>query len=133
LNLDYFTHHATGISMTWQEGAPVVQPFHSRQLEQLLVDSDRGEWSESATQQVLQYLQKIQQLGAAAGAMHTGQPGTVRPETELNQLTGLFHAMLAKIARLEKGAQEARDRLLPQVNVGVRSLQMRRAYSGGAQ
>jgi hypothetical protein len=65
--------------------------------------------------------------------MHTGQPGTVRPETELNQLTGLFHAMLAKIARLEKGAQEARDRLLPQVNVGVRSLQMRRAYSGGAQ
>jgi|GEM_PF-3473775 len=104
-----------------------------RQLEQLLVDSDRGEWSESATQQVLQHLQKIQQLGAAAGAAQTGQSGTARPEAELNQLTGLFHAMLAKIARLEKGAQEARDRLLPQVNVGVRSLQMRRAYSGGPQ
>lgn len=104
-----------------------------RQLEQLLVDSDRGEWSESATQQVLQHLQKIQQLGAAAGAAQTSLSGTARPEAELNQLTGLFHAMLAKIARLEKSAQEARDRLLPQVNVGVRSLQMRRAYSGGAQ
>jgi len=104
-----------------------------QQLEQLLVDSDRGEWSESATQQVLQHLQKIQQLGAEAGAAHSGRPGVARPEAELNQLTNLFHAMLAKIARLERGAQEARDRLLPQVNVGVRSLQMRRAYSGGAQ
>lgn len=104
-----------------------------RQLEQLLADSDRGEWSESATQQVLRHLQKIQELGAAAGAAHAGQPGGARPEAELNQLTSLFHAMLAKIARLEKGAQEARDRLLPQVNAGVRSLQMRRAYSGGTQ
>jgi hypothetical protein len=104
-----------------------------QQLERLLVDSERGEWSESATQQVLQHLQKIQQLGAAAGAAQSGKPGAPRPEAELNQLTNLFHAMLAKIARLEKGAQEARDRLLPQVNVGVRSLQMRRAYSSGAQ
>ncbi len=36
LNLDYFTHHKTGISMTWDDGSPVVQPFHSDQLEQLL-------------------------------------------------------------------------------------------------
>ena len=102
-----------------------------RQLEQLLADSERGEWSESATQQVLGHLTQIQQLGAAAGAAHASQPPGLRPEEELNQLTNLFHAMLAKLARLEKGAQDARDRLLPQVNVGVRSLQMRRAYSGG--
>lgn len=104
-----------------------------RQLEQLLKDSDRGEWSETATQQVLAHLQKIQELSSAAGAAQGSDPTGTRPETELNQLTNLFHAMLAKIARLEKGAQEARDRLLPQVNVGVRSLQMRRAYSGGIQ
>lgn len=115
----------------WLEEILAQYQLVDQQLEQLLADSDRGEWSESATQEVLRHLQKIQELGAAAAATHSRQPGVARPEAELNQLTSLFHAMLAKIARLEKGAQEARDRLLPQVNVGVRSLQMRRAYSGG--
>ena len=32
LNLDYFTHHKKGIEMTWRDGAPVVQPFHSQRL-----------------------------------------------------------------------------------------------------
>jgi carbamoyltransferase len=32
LNLDYFTHHKQGIRMSWNEGAPVVEPFHSDQL-----------------------------------------------------------------------------------------------------
>jgi len=36
LNLDYFTHHKTGIRMTWNNGAPVVQPFHSRLVEREL-------------------------------------------------------------------------------------------------
>ena len=36
LNLDYFTHHKSGIRMTWNDGAPVVQPFHSPLLEQRL-------------------------------------------------------------------------------------------------
>jgi carbamoyltransferase len=33
LNLDYFTHHANGVRMTWNDGAPVVEPFHSKRLE----------------------------------------------------------------------------------------------------
>lgn len=33
LNLDYFTHHKRGIKMSWNDGAPVVQPFHSALLE----------------------------------------------------------------------------------------------------
>ena len=36
LNLDYFTHHKQGIAMTWDEGAPKVEPFHSQVLEDLL-------------------------------------------------------------------------------------------------
>ena len=36
LNLDYFTHHKHGIRMTWNDGAPVVQPFHSPLLEREL-------------------------------------------------------------------------------------------------
>jgi carbamoyltransferase len=36
LNLDYFTHHTQGIAMNWDNGAPIVQPFHSPALEQLL-------------------------------------------------------------------------------------------------
>ncbi|MEQ1841032.1 MAG: carbamoyltransferase C-terminal domain-containing protein [Verrucomicrobiales bacterium] len=33
LNLDYFTHHKKGIRMNWNDGAPVVEPFHSERLE----------------------------------------------------------------------------------------------------
>jgi carbamoyltransferase len=36
LNLDYFTHHKHGIRMTWNGGAPIVQPFHSERLEREL-------------------------------------------------------------------------------------------------
>ncbi|MEB3226071.1 MAG: carbamoyltransferase C-terminal domain-containing protein [Synechococcus sp.] len=36
LNLDYFTHHIKGISMTWEAGAPKVDSFHSAALEKLL-------------------------------------------------------------------------------------------------
>ncbi len=36
LNLDYFTHHEQGIAMKWDDGAPTVEPFHSRELEKLL-------------------------------------------------------------------------------------------------
>ncbi|MBA4445330.1 carbamoyltransferase [Cylindrospermopsis raciborskii CS-506_D] len=36
LNLDYFTHHQQGIAMKWDDGAPLVQPFHSPELEKLL-------------------------------------------------------------------------------------------------
>uniref|UniRef100_A0A7C2P226 Carbamoyltransferase n=1 Tax=Schlesneria paludicola TaxID=360056 RepID=A0A7C2P226_9PLAN len=36
LNLDYFTHHRQGIRMTWNDGAPIVQPFHSPRLEREL-------------------------------------------------------------------------------------------------
>ncbi len=32
LNLDYFTHAAKGISMSWDKGAPVVEAFHSERL-----------------------------------------------------------------------------------------------------
>ena len=33
LNLEYFTHHKNGIRMAWNEGAPIVEPFHGRKLE----------------------------------------------------------------------------------------------------
>jgi carbamoyltransferase len=36
LNLDYFTHHKQGIKMSWNGGAPMVEPFHSPRLEQEL-------------------------------------------------------------------------------------------------
>ena len=36
LNLDYFRHHKDGISMSWNNGAPQVTPFHSELLEKRL-------------------------------------------------------------------------------------------------
>jgi carbamoyltransferase len=36
LDLDYFTHHKQGIRMTWNDGAPIVAPFHSPLLEREL-------------------------------------------------------------------------------------------------
>jgi carbamoyltransferase len=36
LNLDYFAHHKQGIRMSWNDGAPVVEPFHSPLLEKEL-------------------------------------------------------------------------------------------------
>ena len=36
LNLDYFNHHKKGISMIWDNSAPKVDPFYSRQMENLL-------------------------------------------------------------------------------------------------
>ncbi len=36
LNLDYFTHHKQGIRMSWNDGAPIVEPFHSQRLEKEL-------------------------------------------------------------------------------------------------
>jgi carbamoyltransferase len=32
LNLDYFTHHRSGIQMAWADGAPTIQPFYSQKL-----------------------------------------------------------------------------------------------------
>lgn len=32
LNLDYFTHHKRGVKMKWNDGAPLVEPFHSQKL-----------------------------------------------------------------------------------------------------
>lgn len=32
LNLDYFTHHKRGVRMKWNDGAPMVEPFHSQKL-----------------------------------------------------------------------------------------------------
>ncbi len=36
LNLDYFTHHKRGVRMTWNDGAPIVEPLHSERLEKEL-------------------------------------------------------------------------------------------------
>jgi carbamoyltransferase len=33
LNLDYFTHHKRGIRMSWNDGAPTIDPFYSARLE----------------------------------------------------------------------------------------------------
>lgn len=32
LNLDFFTHHKNGVKMKWNDGAPIVEPFHSQKL-----------------------------------------------------------------------------------------------------
>jgi carbamoyltransferase len=34
LNLDYFTHHARGVDMTWSGGVPVIGPVYSPRLEE---------------------------------------------------------------------------------------------------
>jgi carbamoyltransferase len=36
LDLAYFRHHAEGVSMTWDDGAPTIGPVYTRQLERLL-------------------------------------------------------------------------------------------------
>jgi carbamoyltransferase len=36
LNLDYFTHHKSGVQKVWEDGAPKVEPFHSKLLEKTL-------------------------------------------------------------------------------------------------
>ena len=36
LNLDYFTHRKRGIRMSWNDGAPILDPFHSDKLEREL-------------------------------------------------------------------------------------------------
>lgn len=36
LDLSYFTHHKRGVKMTWNDGAPIVEPFHSAKLEKEL-------------------------------------------------------------------------------------------------
>lgn len=33
LNLDYFTHHKSGVKMSWNDGAPTIEPFYSAKLE----------------------------------------------------------------------------------------------------
>lgn len=43
LSLDYFTHHKQGIRMSWNDGAPVVEPFHSSLLEKELGPMRRRE------------------------------------------------------------------------------------------
>ncbi|HQX49626.1 MAG TPA: carbamoyltransferase C-terminal domain-containing protein [Planctomycetaceae bacterium] len=32
LNLEYFTHHKQGVRMSWNDGAPVIEPFYSQRL-----------------------------------------------------------------------------------------------------
>ncbi len=32
LNLDYFVHQKRGIKMNWNDGAPIIEPFHSERL-----------------------------------------------------------------------------------------------------
>ena len=32
LNLDYFTHHKKGVQMSWNDGAPIIEPFYSQKL-----------------------------------------------------------------------------------------------------
>ncbi len=32
LDLDYFIHHKSGVKMKWNDGAPIVEPFHSQKL-----------------------------------------------------------------------------------------------------
>lgn len=36
LNLDYFTHHKRGVKMSWNDGAPIIEPFFSELLEKEL-------------------------------------------------------------------------------------------------
>ena len=32
LDLDYFTHHKKGVRMSWNDGAPIIEPFYSQKL-----------------------------------------------------------------------------------------------------
>ncbi len=60
LNLDYFTHHKSGIQMTWNDGAPIVNPFHSDQLvRELGPPRQKGEPLESRHDNIARSLQAI--------------------------------------------------------------------------
>jgi carbamoyltransferase len=60
LNLEYFTHHKRGVKMNWNDGAPIIQPFHSRKLEDELGPMrDRSEPMTSRHDNIAKSLQVV--------------------------------------------------------------------------
>jgi carbamoyltransferase len=60
LNLEFFNHHKFGISMNWQDGIPVISPFHSEKLEEVLGKSRKpGEELTERHQNIAASLQAI--------------------------------------------------------------------------
>lgn len=115
-----------------------------QKLEQLVTMS-QNDWNEELTGEILEQVNEIQQLSKQASALarvretvtavgdsfHGSAKATPTAISErIKTIETMFRDMLGKIALMERTVQEARDQLLPQVNAGVRALQVRRAYSG---
>jgi carbamoyltransferase len=106
LNLDYFTHHAQGVDMTWAEGSPTIGRVFSDRLEEAFgpAREPRGELSKhhedvaGALQAVLEeaYLHAVgvaqRQTGltnlclAGGVALNAVANGRIRPETAFDGL-----------------------------------------------
>ena len=60
LNLDYFTHHHKGVKMSWNGGAPIVQPFYSKLLERELGPArKKGKESSTRDENIAKSLQVV--------------------------------------------------------------------------
>jgi len=106
LNLDYFTHHAQGVDMTWGEGAPTIGRIFSPRLEQAFgpAREPQGELTKhhedvaGALQAVLEeaYLHVVRQAHRATGstnlclaggvALNAVANGRIRRETAFDGL-----------------------------------------------
>jgi carbamoyltransferase len=101
LNLDYFTHHAEGVEMTWSEGSPTIGKIYSRKLEETFGPArvPRAEMTQhyqyvaAAMQVVLEeaYLHLVRRAHERTGltnlclaggvALNAVANGRIRPET----------------------------------------------------
>ena len=106
LNLEYFTHHARGVDMTWQEGPPSIGRIFSPRLEQVFgpARAASGELTKehedvaAALQAVLEdaYLHVVREAQRRTGstnlclaggvALNAVANGRIRPETPIDGL-----------------------------------------------
>lgn len=137
------TAESASISAVLQE---LHQRYHQvdKKLEHLMAAS-QTDWNDKLTSEILVQVDEIQQLSSQASELARSRLDTsndsdtvasIAQETraafskQIQVIETMFRDMLGKIAMMERTVQSARDQLLPQVNVGVRALQVRRAYSG---
>jgi carbamoyltransferase len=106
LNLEYFTHHAQGVDMTWAEGSPTIGPLFSQRLEDVFgprraPDAELTRHHEDvagALQAVLEeaYLHAVGVAQSRTGptslclaggvALNAVANGRIRPETAFDEL-----------------------------------------------
>jgi carbamoyltransferase len=144
LNLDYFTHHAQGVDMTWSEGAPTISRIFSPRLEGLIgpAREPQGELTKhhedvaGALQVVLEeaYLHVVSEAHRRSGltnlclaggvALNAVANGRIRPETAFD---GLYIQPAAGDSGIAVGAAYF---VWNQTLGGPRGFVMEHAYTG---